>query len=227
MEKLSQTPETYDRMFAEGGYGGTFRLHYKHTWYYPLYRKVLSIVQRHGGRHVLEVGCGTGGFAHLLQETTALEYAGFDFSSEAVSQARARTGREDCFSVGDATIPESYPGTYDTIVCTEVLEHIEPDREVISLWKPGTRCVCSVPNFDSTVHVRHFLSEDDVLKRYGDLLDIDSIERLKKPQLPDISLRNRLRHLRWNRYRPGRLLGLLGLAPFSDGGWFVFSGRKR
>jgi len=227
MDKLPQTPETYDRMFANGGYGGAFQLPYRHSWYYPMYKEVFKAVKAAGARHLLEVGCGTGGFAHLLFEHSNIDYCGFDFSPEAVSQARARTSREDSFFVGDATVADSYARDYDTIACTEVLEHIEADRTAISLWKSGATCICSVPNFDSTVHVRFFRHEDEVRERYGDLIDITGIARVRKPWLPDISLRNRLRHLIWNRYQPRRLLYLLGLTSFDNGGWFVFTGTRR
>ena len=125
MEKLPQTPATYDAMFTTGGYAGAYSLPYRHTWYYPLYKGVLAAVNRHGTQQILEVGCGTGGFAHLLFETSNVAYHGFDFSSEAVRQARARTGRIDTFEVADATRAESYQHGFDTIVCTEVLEHVE------------------------------------------------------------------------------------------------------
>lgn len=152
---------------------------------------------------------------------------GFDFSAVAVATAIARTGRQDAFRVGDATREESYAQPYNTIVCTEVLEHIEADRRAVALWRPGTDCICSVPNFDSSTHVRFFKSEDDVRQRYGDLIDIRSIRRIKVPALTDLSWRSYMRALRWNRYRPKRLLDILGFAPFDEGGWFLFAGTRR
>ena len=228
MDRLPHTPDTYDAMFTAGGYAGVYSLPYRHTWYYPLYKAVIAAAKRHAARQILEVGCGTGGFAHLLFDTSNIAYHGFDFSSEAVRQARARTARADAFEVADATRAESYQHVFDTIVCTEVLEHIEPDREAISLWPGGTWCICSVPNFDSSAHVRFFTKESEVLERYGDLLDIASVVRIKKPAIPDISMRNRLRHLRWNLTRPSRLLTMLGISSFENsGGWFVFVGKRR
>ena len=229
MVKLTQSKETYDRIFAEGGYQGLYDLPYWHSAYYPLFKAVLAGVLKHGGKAVLEVGCGTGAFADLLMDRSSLAYRGFDFSEVAVEKARARTGRQRCFFVGDATLKSSYEGqTYDCIVCTEVLEHIDNDLEAIAHWKPGIFCACSVPNFDAETHVRFFKSEDEVKHRYGNLIDIESVVRIKKPVQSNISLANILREMSWNRYRPSQLMAIMGLGSFESlGGWFLFSGTRR
>ena len=229
MEKKPQAPETYDQMFQEGGSDGVFDLPYRISGYYPLFRAVAKAVARHDARHILEVGCGTGAMAHLLFDTTSLAYSGFDFSPLAVDKARQRTGRQDVFSIGDATLATTYQGRqYDTIICTEVLEHIEDDLLAMSHWKPGCRVVCSVPNYDADTHVRLFRTEAEVRQRYGPLLEIDQVTKLHKPFLNNLSRDNWLRALRWNRYRLDRLLWLFGISDFDrDGGWFVFTGKRR
>ena len=229
MDRPEQSKETYDSIYADGGYQGVYDLPYRHSSYFPLFKQVLQTLVRRGVKSVLEVGCGTGGFAHLVMDKSRLSYHGFDFSPMAVKKATARTGRADAFYVGDATAHSSYEKfEYDCIVCTEVLEHIKQDLEAIEQWKAGTYCVCSVPNFDSETHERFFRSEDEVRARYGKLIDIQDVVRVKKPVLSDISTSNVLRALRWNRYRPKRLLGILGLGSFDAvGGWFVFSGARR
>jgi SAM-dependent methyltransferase len=229
MEKKLQAPETYDAMFSEGGSDGIFDLPYRRSGYYPLFRAVARLLQQRQPASVLEVGCGTGAMAHLLFDRTTLDYRGFDFSPLAVDKARARTGRRDAFYVADATAAATYAGQHrDAIVCTEVLEHIEQDREAMAHWPTGTWCVCSVPNYDADTHVRLFRTEEEVRERYGALIDIQHIHRLHKPFLNDLSWGQRWRALRWNRYRPDRLLWLLGFSSFDrDGGWFVFAGVKR
>ena len=226
-ERREHRSDEYDRLFATGGHEGVYAVSYRHSGYFPLFRKVLRELKRRRARCVLEVGCGTGAFAHYLLDKSDLRYAGFDFSQMAVDMAVRRTGRSDLFRVGDARSTSSYTEPHDALVCTEVLEHIESDRDVVSQWKAGVTCVCSVPNFDADTHVRYFRAEDEVRSRYGDLLDIDTIVRIRKPELSDISMGSYLQALRWNRYRPRRIAAILGLSSFdSGGGWFLFSGRR-
>ena len=133
--------EIYDHMFAKGGYSGVYDLPLNKSWYYPLYKKTFSEVQKLNGNKILEVGCGTGAFAELVLKK-GYQYKGFDFSKVAIKKASERTGTPDLFYQGDALNLSSYPAAYDILVCTEMLEHIEKDREVISLWKK--KCICGL-----------------------------------------------------------------------------------
>lgn len=229
LEKKPQVPETYDDLFKAGGAAGVFDLPYWRSPYYPMFRAVREALRNHKTQHVLEVGCGTGAMAHMLFDSMSLSYRGFDFSSVAIGKARARTGRNAEFFVGDATAEATYANVrYDSIICTEVLEHIEDDLLAISHWSPGSFCVCSVPNYDSDTHVRYFRTADEVAKRYEKLIVVDAIETRRKPFLNDLSFANWLRAVKWNRYRPDRLRWLMGHSDFDrDGGWFIFSGRRR
>jgi 2-polyprenyl-3-methyl-5-hydroxy-6-metoxy-1,4-benzoquinol methylase len=228
VDRREYASDEYDRMFEAGGHEGVYGLPYRHSCYFPLFRRVLAELERRQARTVLEVGCGTGGFAHYVLQESRLQYTGFDFSRSAVELARRRTGRTDLLFVADARDASSYEKPHDAVVCTEVLEHIEADLEVVARWRPGVTCVCSVPNFDADNHVRFFRDERQVRERYGDLMDIDVVARVRKPELTDISLRSYLRELRWNRYRPRRLAEILGMTSFDKGGgWFLFAGRRK
>lgn len=181
-----------------------------------------------GSKRILEVGCGTGDFLHMLLDQTNLSYFGFDFSKVAIEKARKRTGYYDIYEVKNGLLKNSYSGEFDAVVCTEVLEHIEEDIKVISHWKSGVNIICSVPNFDADSHVRYFNNKDEVFNRYEKYIDIKKIKLIKKPILTNISLRNLLRHLRWKR---NSLIGILNVLGFTDfdknGGWFLFSGVKK
>jgi cyclopropane fatty-acyl-phospholipid synthase-like methyltransferase len=194
-----------------------------------MFKEVLRQLQLKPVKRILEVGCGTGAFAHFLLDKSDVNYYGFDFSQVAVDKARSRTTRNEIFGLGDATREDAYSRIeYDALVCTEVLEHIESDLIAIELWRAGTYCICSVPNYDADTHVRYFKNSDEVRSRYGDLLNIHDVVKRCKPMLNDLTIGNWLNALRWNRYRPDRLKWLFGFSDFDrNGGWFIFNATRR
>ncbi len=215
----------YEEMYEDDT---AYDLPYTQSHYYPMFAATLDAVKRGGGKSVLEVGCGSGSFPQMLFDRTSAVYHGFDFSKTGVEKAVLRTGKPDMFSVSNALEAESYSRDFDTIVCTEVLEHIERDLDVVAQWPAGINCVCSVPNFDFATHVRHFLHEDEVRARYGDLIDIEKIIRVPRSLIRGRGLSEYLRQLRWNRNNPKRFMALLGYRTFDNlAGWFVFSGKRR
>jgi SAM-dependent methyltransferase len=196
--------------------------------YKPLFRKVLETLRDCGSRSILEVGCGSGFLAEMILQESGTAYRGFDFSPVAIYNAGRRTGRPELLARADALDPRCYACDYDTIVCTEVLEHIDADLDVIRLWRDGALCVCTVPNFDFDGHVRFFRRSEEVVARYGDLVDIRAVIRVARPIIPDGSLRSYLRNLRWSRDDPSRFLGFMGVQTFDRlGGWFLFYGAKK
>jgi SAM-dependent methyltransferase len=212
----------YDRLHTEADCPETPAL------YKPLFRQVVKTLGDCGSRTVLEVGCGSGFLAEMILREHAATYRGFDFSPVAIRNAGRRTGHPELFARADALDPRSYACDYDTIVCTEVLEHIDADLDVIRLWRDGALCVCTVPNFDFDSHVRYFRRSEEVVVRYGDLVDIRAIIRVARPIIPDGRLRSYLRNLRWSRDDPSRFLGFMGIQTFDRlGGWFLFFGAKK
>lgn len=227
MIKKKQVTETYDEMFKSGGSDGAYDLPYNLTPYYPMYKRVLKYINQYKATDILEVGCGSGAFAKMLSKKTHIKYRGFDFSEVAIEKASHLLNKPNIFTLGDATLTTSYSNPYKTIVCTEVLEHLVNDLEVIDNWQTGTLCICSVPNYDSVYHTRFFKTENDVINRYNNKIEILKISRVKKPVLTNLSLSNYFMELRWNRYRLKRLIEIIGLGDFDNvGGWFVFVGRK-
>jgi 2-polyprenyl-3-methyl-5-hydroxy-6-metoxy-1,4-benzoquinol methylase len=128
---------------------------------------IVDRVRRAGAQRVLEVGCGAGQLAAFLLEQGDEYYVGLDFSPTAIELARknAPGGR---FVVWDACSTEIHADVpHDVLVCMEVLEHIENDLGVVSNFRPGARCLCSVPSFPWESHVRHFADGSAVRERYG------------------------------------------------------------
>ena len=217
-----QGADFYDRVHTESNTPATRSL------YYPLFRKIVKSVRDRGSRSILEVGCGNGFLAEMLVQESRADYRGFDFSPVAIHNAGCRTGRPELFFRADALDARSYACFYDTIICTEVLEHIDADLDVIRFWRDGAWCVCSVPNFDWESHVRFFHTSDEVAARYGELIDIRAVIKVARPIIPDGRIRSYFRNLRWSRNDPSRFLGFLGVQPFERlGGWFLFWGLKK
>ncbi len=142
-------------------------LPYCRSNYYFLWAVIADRVRRERMSKVLEIGCGTGRLAAFLLDQGVKEYVGMDFSPRAIAMARkyAPRGR---FVVDDARTT-SLPAEIDhnVLVCTEVLEHVVDDLKIVDRFRPGKRCICSVPNFEYESHVRRFRDDEDVLSRYG------------------------------------------------------------
>ena len=130
---------------------------------------------------VLDIGCGSGQFASCLFALTPIEaYTGLDFSAQAVAMAQ-RACPQGRFVVGDATKTTIYDDTpHDILTCTEMLEHVPADHDVVARFKTGMRCICTVPNFPDPTHVRYFTSADEVADRYRAFFDRMDVWALRR-----------------------------------------------
>lgn len=117
--------------------------------------EVWSRVERFTGSDILEVGMGIGIFTEKLLSKGKV--FGVEIVPEFVAEARRRLGvRPDLefllADIGGPSIPDSLAGrAFDTIVCMNVLEHIEDDRRTLnrflSMLKPGGKLVLVVPAY--------------------------------------------------------------------------------
>jgi 2-polyprenyl-3-methyl-5-hydroxy-6-metoxy-1,4-benzoquinol methylase len=156
-----QTADWYDEKFAEvPAYQGP----YQDSPYYFLWTVIADRLR--GATRIVEIGCGTGQLAAFLIEQGVESYFGIDFSPKAIELAR-RAAPEGRFAVDDARTSNVYDQPHDALVCTEVLEHVPDDLSVVERFRPGTRCLLSVPNHDSESHVRFFSDAEEVAERYG------------------------------------------------------------
>jgi SAM-dependent methyltransferase len=100
------------------------------------------------GALCLDYGCGYGARYGVYLRDNGLRYCGFDISSEAVAQARARgLNAEVLTGDGKTTLPDS---CCDVAVCFEVFEHLlEPHvalAEIARVLSPRGVLLASVPN---------------------------------------------------------------------------------
>lgn len=178
-----QTPDWYDRKYSRSR---VYQASYHDSQYYVLWALIVDRIRRDKHGRVLDIGCGTGQLAAFLFDQGIQEYVGVDFSPTAIAQARKAAPRGR-FLVDDARRSDVYSAVdHDVLVCTEVLEHIEDDLAVVSNFKPGVRCLLSVPSFPSESHVRHFADVRGVSDRYSPYF-----ERLDVMSLPVPTSANR------------------------------------
>lgn len=164
IEKGTEQPaEWYDNKFQTTP---SFQAEYYLSNYYFLWSVIADRIVSSGIANVLDIGCGPGQFAALLREWGIVNYTGLDFSETAIDLAR-RQAPEFQFIVGDVHTSDVFTQVpHDVIVCTEVLEHLEDDRGIISRFGTSKRCLCSVPSFPDPSHVRFFSSAAEVRTRY-------------------------------------------------------------
>lgn len=167
----------YDAVFADSA---KYQKSGLETEYGVVWQRITALLHARGASSVLDLGCGPGQFAEFIAaELPAIGYAGVDFSGVAVSRARQRCPQY-LFEKRELPVTDftALPA-FDAVVCTEVLEHVERDREILAALPPGTFVVASVPDFDAFGHVRWFRREAEVRERYGALLDDIEIEGIE------------------------------------------------
>jgi glycosyltransferase involved in cell wall biosynthesis len=106
------------------------------------------------GRRVLEIGAGIGNLTRQICPRREL-YIATDIDTEHIEQLRrkfqhrpaVRIGRLDAENPADFT---PYEGRVETVICLNVLEHLEHHEQVLrsikTLLEPGGRLILLVPN---------------------------------------------------------------------------------
>jgi glycosyltransferase involved in cell wall biosynthesis len=149
------------------------------------------------GEEVLEAGCGIGNFTEFLLDRRRLVCVDAErFYVERLSDKYGHLANLRCLC-GDLTDPGDLDeagrdGLFDTILCLNVLEHVERDTDVLErfsgLLKPGGRAIILVPHnpanytdVDRTLgHVRRYSRRElgEKLARAGfDVRDIRGFNR--------------------------------------------------
>ncbi len=151
-------------------------------------RWLVSKISPYFGKRILEAGSGIGNLTELFSHKDRL--ACVDFDPLYVERLRQRFGHMDNMSFHEfdlnklGTCKELKTAHLDTIVCVNVLEHIEDDRRVLKsfakLLEPGGQVVLLVPanpdlytNVDRTLgHFRRYAFEEATAKMEEAGLDV-------------------------------------------------------
>jgi 2-polyprenyl-3-methyl-5-hydroxy-6-metoxy-1,4-benzoquinol methylase len=127
-------------------YGGGIHPKHRHTKYHDFFCNRIDKSEQ-----VVDVGCGIGFLAHDIAEKSGAHVYGIDISRENIKTARKKFSHERVkYVVGDALkdLPE---GKYDTVVLSNVLEHIEHRvsflKGIVEKIRP-TRILIRVPLYE-------------------------------------------------------------------------------
>jgi len=125
-------------------------------WYFEQHFKVYRFFQQLAvGKHVLDIGCGTGyGTAHLGDVADAV---GIDIDEPTIIYARKKYP-DVRFEIGDVHDLSRFPdGSFDRVISTENFEHLRDVRghlrEVRRVLSPSGICFIATPNPEMTYHL--------------------------------------------------------------------------
>jgi SAM-dependent methyltransferase len=106
-------------------------------------------------RTMLELGCGTGAIiAECQRRGLASEFTAIDYSSEAIEYLQSRSAGIRCMVADIADPAFKLDQTFDVVVLSHVLEHLEQPQRVLKRIVNGVRCrhlVVEVPLEDLPV----------------------------------------------------------------------------
>lgn len=158
-----QQKSFYDRIYLKGGMDKQYHKEAKETSYYLMWQRIVELIP--SGSPVLDLGCGVGHLASMIQKAGKKYLMGVDFSEVAIKMALKRN-KKLMFLNRNILDDAIYGLPYEVIVMCETLEHINDDLKIFEMIPPDKFVIFSVPNFDSIGHVRYFNDVSIVLDRY-------------------------------------------------------------
>jgi SAM-dependent methyltransferase len=133
------------------------------------------IIKRLPDGVVLDAGCGLGHFLSMIPDRKSI---GLDISNVAIREAKKRCHSTIfmCLDIETTNLLSKFD--YQTIIFTQVLEHIEKDLSVIEKIPSGKTVFISVPMepYPHAGHVRNFITPNMAAMRYMGHIDIIEIE---------------------------------------------------
>nr|VFJ57571.1 MAG: Methyltransferase domain-containing protein [Candidatus Kentron sp. FW] len=98
-----------------------------------LYHLLLSLRYRVEGRHVLDIGTGTGQVVRLLRGIPGLKVSAQDKAMESAAYFESHPELRDIpFHLFDA-VSDAFPARFDAIICRGVLHHIPKSQRIAFL----------------------------------------------------------------------------------------------
>ena len=173
----SKPSQWYDEVYK---HSDEYHKNFHESNYWSIWSRIIDLISKDNHKNILEIGCGSGQLALAVKSlTNTNDYVGIDFSAQAISIARSHVPEYN-FIVGDVLVHEIVQDpSFDLVICTEVLEHLDEDLFLLSRINRNTKILATVPDYDSASHVRYFNETDDVEKRYSKHIYNIEIEPIK------------------------------------------------
>ena len=141
------------------------------------HRRLADVVRDLAPEDILDVGCGEGyALSALCEHHIACPMTGIDLSAPAIEEAKRRLPQAE-FRVQNALELAESGRTYDLVMMTEVLEHIEDPARMLPVLERIARryVVVSVPwepffrglNFLRGKHVMAFGNDPEHVNHWG------------------------------------------------------------
>lgn len=142
------------------------------------------IVERFLGEKLgvtLDIGCGQGMFALYYLPNHSKEVYGIDINDEALKYLQKYKKQNTFFIHGSAEKLPFPNETFDTVLCTEVLEHLKNDKKAINeikrVLKKNGHLVLSTPHPPAAYPDEHHLREGYTLGEIESLIEGFKIEK--------------------------------------------------
>lgn len=153
--KAANSAADFDRTYFEEQYGIVdCKPFSQHWWSVRLYSGISRrLLRAHGGRRMLEVGCGFGFILATLADE--FETFGVDISAHAIEQCSRITPKSRCAVANlEHGLPDFLqPASFDLILACYVFEHLHDPLvsmiRIVSLLRPGGHLFFAVPNTHS------------------------------------------------------------------------------
>lgn len=155
------------------------RLEDTHWWFLSRRDCIIRLIRKlntEKDSEILEVGCSGGPLQRLLDELGYKNVLGIDNDEQSIEVGRRRGITN--IRVMDGTSMEYEDNSFDLLIASDVLEHIEDDGAALKEWnrilKPGGKAIIFVPAF------RFLWSEhDEVIGHYRRYTRKELNEKLK------------------------------------------------
>lgn len=144
--------------------------HYKWPKHQKRFRVIASMCE---GKNCIDVGCGLGHSTRILSRLYPATWTGLEFDLGAIMKAKKVFHALYFLYAKDYDLKSTCPIIYDTVVCSEVIEHVEDDtvfvKELMAI--AGIKLVLTTPNrtVDDPGHLRLYTPDmiEDLLGDYN------------------------------------------------------------